>query len=198
MRPRIRKNTSYELVEIAPSVSSNYIEDADGVIYKVMDNHYLKLSPWKDGEDRRVQEVDLGSCKMLTYKNACMIVNSQFANTVEEWDHHGKHFIANTLGENRNVEEHSYFLSTLPSHKMMLKDATKILDEIGSSTLSITSEDGMQELKMVKHKGKIYFILILNQFLPRVQAYNAFGEFCQWIGIGDCKPIFNATDKRYM
>ena len=51
---------------------------------------------------------------------------------------------------------------------------------------------------MIKHKGKIYYILIINEFLPRVKAYNLFGEFVQWIGIKNCKPIFCETDNRYI
>ena len=56
----------------------------------------------------------------------------------------------------------------------------------------------MTELKLIKHKGKIYYILIVNEFLPRVQAYNLFGEFCQWCGIDQCKPIFCEDDNRYV
>ena len=66
------------------------------------------------------------------------------------------------------------------------------------NTLSIQSNDGTSELKMIKHKGKIYYILIINEFLPRVKAYNLFGEFVQWIGIKNCKPIFCETDNRYI
>ena len=38
----------------------------------------------------------------------------------------------------------------------------------------------------------------INEFLPRVKAYNLFGEFVQWIGIKNCKPIFCETDNRYI
>lgn len=187
--------TTYEL---ARTKNTGYVQDTDGIVYKVTPTHMLKLSPWTDGEDRRVMEADLGDYKVITYKNACMIVNKQFQTTVEEWDHHGKHFIANSLSDNINVEEHSYMLSTLPNHNIVLKDAKRLLNLIGDNSLSIISNDGTNEFKMIKYKGKIYYILIINEFLPRVQAYNTFGEFCQWVGIKDCKPIFNATDKKYM
>ena len=62
----------------------------DGAVYKMLPDYFLKMSPWKDGEDRRVVEKDLGDYKMITYKNACMIVNSQFRDTKEEWSHNGK------------------------------------------------------------------------------------------------------------
>lgn len=188
-------NSSYSIVT---TKNTGYVQDSDGVVYKITPTHYLKLSPWEDGEDRRVMEEDLGDYRMITYKNACMIVNKQFQTTVEEWWHHGKRFIANSLSENLNVDEHSYMLSTLPNHNIVLKDAKRLLSSLGNQSLSITTNDGLQELKMIKYKGKIYYILIIDEFLPRVQAYNTFGEFCQWVGIKDCKPIFNATDKKYV
>lgn len=177
---------------------SKYVQSqVDGSVYKVLPDYFLKLSPWKDGEDRRVVEEDLGEYKMIRYENACMIVNSQFRRTKEEWSHHGKDFVAYPI-KNQDEEERTYFLQALPSHKVILKDAKNILTNDGISMVSMTSEDGIQEFKMVKHKGKIYYILIINEYLPRVQAYNTFGEFCQWVGIHDCKPIYSKTDKKFV
>lgn len=161
--------------------NNTYIQDNNEIVYKVMPTHMLKLSPWEDGEDRRVLERDIDGYKVISYKNACMIVNTQFANKVEKWTHKGKNYIANSIGTNKNIKEYSYLLSTLPNH-----------------TVTITNNDDLTELKMVRHKGKIYYILIVNEYLPRVQAYNLFGEFCQWCGIDQCKPIFNETDNKYM
>ena len=110
-----------------------------------------------------------------------MIINNQFANKVETWKFNGKNYIANSIGTNKNIEEYTYLLSTLPNH-----------------TLSITSNDNLNELKLIRHKGKIYYILIINEYLPRVQMYNLFGDFCQWCGITDCKPIFCKEDKKYI
>ena len=185
-------------MQTSPTYLSKYVQDADGIVYKVMPEHLLKLSPWKDGEDRRVVEKNFDGYTMLTYKNACMIVNSQFASTNEEWEHNGKKYIASAIPNDVDEDERSYFLSTLPSHNVILPNARKMLSENGVSSICVTNDDGTQELKMVKHKGKIYYILIINEFLPRVQAYNTFGEFCQWVGIKDCKPIFCKTDKRYI
>ena len=70
-----------------------YIQDCNDVVYKVMPSHYLKLSPWDDGEDRRVMEKDINGYKYISYKNACMIVNTQFANKTEKWKHNGKEII---------------------------------------------------------------------------------------------------------
>ena len=62
---------------------SKYVQDASDNIYKIMPTHLLKLSPWEDGEDRRVMEKDVEGYKYIYYKNACMIINNQFANNVE-------------------------------------------------------------------------------------------------------------------
>lgn len=161
---------------------AEYIQHSyTGDVYKVLPQHLLKLSPWEDGEDRRVTEYVDSDYRVISYKNACMIVNNQFNNTVEKWSRHGKNFIANAIGSNKNIKEYTYLLNTLPNH-----------------SITIESNDGTSQLKMVRHKGKIYYVLIVNEFLPRVKAFNAFGEFCQWVGIGDCKMIFNETDNKYM
>ena len=56
-----------------------YIQHTDtGNIYKVMPTHLLQLSPWNDGDDRRVYEVEDDKYHVITYQNACMIVNKQF------------------------------------------------------------------------------------------------------------------------
>ena len=184
MRARIKKSeiTSYTLVPIEDGkVTDQYIQDNQGIVYKVMPNHYLKLSPWKDGEDRRVMEIENDDYQVITYKNACMIINKQFNNTVENWEFNGKQYIANAIGDNKNIEEYSYLLSTLPNH-----------------TITISSNDNLTELKLIRHKGKMYYILIINQFLPRVKAYDLFGIFCMWAGIDNCKPIFCKDDRRYI
>lgn len=159
----------------------DYVQNKSGEIFKVTPQHLLKISPWEDGEDRRVIDYETSDYRAITYKNACIIVNNQFDNKVEKWERNGKKYIANAIGSNKNITEYSYLLSTLPNH-----------------TITIESNDGMSQLKMIRHKGKIYYILILNEYLPRVKAYNLLGEFCQWIGIEHCKPIFNETDVKYL
>ena len=178
---------------------NTYVQDNLGLVYKVMPDYLLKMSPWKDGEDRRVCEKATDEYRMITYSNACMIVNNQFNNTTEKWEHKGKKYIASSISDNKDIHEHTYFLTTLPNHKTIIKDSRALINKRpDGKTLSIQSNDGTSELKMLKHKGKIYYILIINEFLPRVKAYNLFGEFVQWIGIKNCKPIFCETDNRYI
>lgn len=176
--------------------NDNYLQSSyTGNIYKVMDNYLLRMSPGKDGEDRRVFEYDDSDMHVITYQNACMIVNKQFAETDEEWEHHGKKFRARAL-LNKNIDEHTAMLSMLPSH--YIKESTKILNTMSDgNTISISDKRG-NEFKMVKHKGKVVYCLIINQFLPKVAIHDTFGKFCQWVNIKNVKPIFNETDKRYV
>ena len=74
--------------------NEKYILTYTGDVYKKLDTHFLKLSPWCDDEDRRVYEIDNNNYHMITYKNACMIINKQFDETTEEWTHNGKKYIA--------------------------------------------------------------------------------------------------------
>lgn len=176
--------------------TDNYLQSSyTGNIYKVMDNYLLRMSPGKDGEDRRVFEYDDSDMHVITYQNACMIVNKQFAETDEEWEHHGKKFRARAL-LNKNIDEHTAMLSMLPSH--YIKESTKILNTMSDGhTISISDKQG-NEFKMVKHRGKVVYCLIINQFLPKVAIHDTFGKFCQWVNIKNVKPIFNETDKRYV
>lgn len=173
----------------------SYLQSTEGKIYKIMDTHLLQLSPWKDGENRRLYEYDDNDMHVITYQNACMIVNKQFAEIDEEWEHNGKKYKARAL-VNKDVNEHTAMLNMLPSH--YIKESTKVLKTLpNENTISISDENG-NEFKMVKHKGKIYYCLIVNHFLPKVQLYNTFGDFCQMVNIKNVKPIFNETDKRYV
>ena len=174
----------------------NYLQSIQtGNIYKVMDNYLLKISPWKDGEDRRIYEYNDNDMTVITYQNACMIVNKQFNESDEEWEHNGKKYKARAIA-NKNIDEHTAMLSMLPSH--YIKDSTKILKTMPDEN-SITFSNGKgDEFKMIKHQGKIYYLLLLNKLLPKVQLYNTFGEFCKIVNVKNVKPIFDETNKKYI
>lgn len=176
--------------------NEKYILTYTGDVYKKLDTHFLKLSPWCDGEDRRMYEIDNNNYHTITYKNACMIINKQFDETTEEWTHNGKKYIADAI-QCTDVNKYASLLQLLPSHAA-LTESKKLLNKIGNDTLTIDSENGLTQLKLVKHKGKIYYILIINKDLPRVRAYNVFGEFLQWCNIKHCKPIYNGEDKKFI
>ena len=65
------------------------------------------------------------------------------------------------------------------------------------NSITFNDERGNQ-FKIVKHKGKLYYCLIINKYLPKVSLYDTFGKFCQMVNIKNVKPIFNETDKRYI
>ena len=172
-----------------------YLQSTTGKIYKVMDRYLLQMSPWKDGDNRRIYEYEDEDMHVITYQNACMIVNKQFAETEEEWEHNGKRYKAHAIVD-RYTDEHAAMLSMLPSH--YIKESIKTLQTLpNGNSISISDSTG-NEFKMVKHKGKIYYALIVNEYLPRVQIHDTFGKFCQWVNIKNLKPIYNETDKRFV
>jgi len=172
-----------------------YLQSYNGNIYKVMNDYLLQLSPWKNGDNRRIYEYDNDDMKIITYQNACMIVNKQYNEIDEEWEHKGKKYKARALLD-KNINEHIAMINMLPSH--YIQESTKVLKKLPDNNSITFSDNKGNEFKMVKHKGKIYYCLIMNHFLPKVQLYNTFGEFCQLVNIKNVKPIFNETDRRYV
>lgn len=173
----------------------NYLQSSNGNVYKVMDKYLLQLSPWKYGDDRRVYTYNSDDMTIITYQNACMIVNKQYNEIDEEWEHNGKKYKARAL-VNKNIDEHTAMLSMLPSH--YIKESSKILRKLPDENSITFNDERGNQFKMVKHKGKLYYCLIVNQYLPKVSLYNTFGKFCQMVNIKNVKPIFNETDKRYI
>ena len=173
----------------------NYLQSSNGNVYKVMDKYLLQLSPWKYGDDRRVYTYNSDDMTIITYQNACMIVNKQYNEIDEEWEHNGKKYKARAL-VNKNIDEHTAMLSMLPSH--YIKESSKILQKLPDENSITFNDERGNEFKLVKHKGKLYYCLIVNQYLPKVSLYDTFGKFCQMANIKNVKPIFNETDKRYI
>lgn len=173
----------------------NYLQSSNGNVYKVMDKYLLQISPWKYGDDRRVYTYNSDDMTIITYQNACMIVNKQYNEIDEEWEHNGKKYKARAL-VNKNIDEHTAMLSMLPSH--YIKESSKILRKLPDENSITFNDERGNQFKMVKHKGKLYYCLIVNQYLPKVSLYNTFGKFCQMVNIKNVKPIFNETDKRYI
>ena len=160
-----------------------------------MDKYLLQISPWKHGDDRRVYTYNSDDMTIITYQNACMIVNKQYNEIDEEWEHNGKKYKARAL-VNKNIDEHTAMLSMLPSH--YIKESSKILQKLPDENSITFNDERGNEFKLVKHKGKLYYCLIVNQYLPKVSLYDTFGKFCQMVNIKNVKPIFNETDKRYI
>ena len=166
-----------------------------GLVYKVMKDYLLQMSPWNDGDNRRIYEVNTDNYDIITYQNACMIVNKQFNDIDEEWEHKGKKYRARAL-TNKSIDEHIAMLNMLPSH--YIKESKLLLQHMPNDNIISIQDQNGNEFKMVKHKGKIYYMLIINQILPKVKLYNTFGQFCQIVNIKNVKPILNETDKKYI
>ena len=176
--------------------TDSYLQSAyTGDIYKVMDKYLLQLSPWKDGDDRRIYEYSNDDMHVITYQNAMMIVNKQFSEMDEEWEHDGRKFKARAL-VNKDPEEHGALLSMLPSH--FVKDNTKILKRLPDDNEISYKDNNGNEFKMVKCQGKIYYILLIEKYYPKVPLHDMFFNFCKWVNIKNVKPIYDETNKRYI
>ena len=117
----------------------NYLRSSNGNVYKVMDKYLLQISPWKHGDDRRVYTYNSDDMTIITYQNACMIVNKQYNEIDEEWEHNGKKYKARAL-VNKNIDEHTAMLSMLPSQ--YIKESSKILRTLPDEN-SITFNDAL-------------------------------------------------------
>ena len=150
----------------------------------------------KNGYMKRTKDTyNSDDMTIITYQNACMIVNKQYNEIDEEWEHNGKKYKARAL-VNKNIDEHTAMLSMLPSH--YIKESSKILRTLPDENSITFNDERGNEFKIVKNKGKLYYCLIINQYLPKVSLYDTFGKFCQMVNIKNVKPIFNETDKRYI
>ncbi|WQJ53492.1 MAG: hypothetical protein [Wendovervirus sonii] len=111
-----------------------------------------------------------------------MIINTQYNALPEKWNYDGQKFIADALNlsSHDDIEEHTVNIRLLPDHSVVI------------------DKNGPSQLKLIRSKGKMYYILLINEKLPRVKAYDLFGNFCQWLGIQNCKPVWNETTGKFM
>lgn len=168
---------------------SLYIQDNKGDVYKVMKNHYLKLSPWESNEDRRVSAESIDYYNIISEKEANKIVNIQFDIKDEYWTFNGKDYAAARITKYYELDEdHLKKIKSLPAHRkeryVIVKNDEPVFIE--------------QSWKIVKHKGKLYYIEIIDAYLPRVKAYDMKGQFAQWVGINHCKPVYCITDNLFL
>lgn len=160
---------------------NKYIADVSGNIYKMFDDHFLKLTPCKPDE-KYIVELDINSYHVISYNNACMLINEAYNALPERWNYEGTTYLANILNitTSDDIEEHTIRIRLLPDHSVVVDD------------------NGPSMLKLIRSKGKMYYIMVINEKLPRVKAYDLFGRFVQWLGIKNCKPVWNENENRYM
>ena len=79
-----------------------YVKDKHDNVWKYIPakDHFIKISPWKDGEDRRVnrfqieQKINKGELEQYSNKQGIkQIINERWDKEDREWDFNGDHFI---------------------------------------------------------------------------------------------------------
>lgn len=170
----------YNIISMITDINK-YVEDFKGNVYKIINDHYLMLSPCNPN-DKYVSELENDDFHIISYNNACMIINKQYNALPEKWNYEGKSYLANVLNiANRDeMDEHLFRIRLLPDHSIVVDD------------------NGPSLLKLIRHKGKMYYIMLINEKLPRVKAYDLFGKFCQWVGIKYCKPVWCEDEEKFI
>ena len=56
---------------------NKYVEDFKGNVYKIINDHYLMLSPCNPN-DKYVSELENDDFHIISYNNACMIIKKQY------------------------------------------------------------------------------------------------------------------------
>ena len=160
---------------------NKYILDISGDVYKIINSHYLKLTPCNPN-DKYVTEMNSDDYRVISLNNAMMIINKRWNSLPERWNYNGNSYLADILQieTSNDIEEHIVRIRLLPDHSVVLDD------------------NGPSMLKLIRSKGKMYYILLINEKLPRVKAYDLFGRFVQWLGIKNVKPVWNEDEQKFM
>ena len=84
-------------------------------VYKKTLKHWLKVSPFKAGEDRRLLKEDVSKHKVKPLKTSVAygIINNQYKAFTYEWEHNGEHYkvdktFENPLSERNMVPIHHF------------------------------------------------------------------------------------------
>lgn len=89
-----------------------YVKDKHDNVWKYIPSkdHFLKISPWKNGEDRRINryliEKLITNGKLVQYTKRSgirEIINKRWDNVDFEWDYNGDHFIVDALRSNDDI-----------------------------------------------------------------------------------------------
>lgn len=124
-----------------------YVVDKHNNVWKYTDNkHFLKITPWEDGEDRRVNAyqvekwIESGKVKqMATTQKVYEIVNKRWSGVSREWDFKHDHFTVKEAGEGGTWEE-------APWH--IFKSSYKV----GDKEFEI-----VDRYKLIFHNGHLYW-----------------------------------------
>ncbi len=158
-------------------MKKNFVEDYKGRIYKIMNDgsYYLKVSPWKSGEDRRYTNFLIK--RYLNKIEANTIIHEQFSEFDEEWEYMGQKYKATKCLKDYK-DGWKFVYNNIPSHK----DEKPFLS--------------YYDFKLFSYKGKLVYVYAYSYY-PKVPLIDLNGMFAGWTHFKWLKPIFNVSENKW-
>lgn len=169
--------------------NSKYILTSNNNIYKWVENkgYYLKMTPWEDGEDRRVSPNEIGEYTRISFSSAMAKLNLLWNGGVFTWRFNGDNYkvypnIKPSLdGESFNS------LHKAPTHDF----PHEWTDRNGERRIS------HDYYRICFYQGKIYWAKI-SQYYPQIYLLKfegidvppAWSKHVRWANFKHCRPIF--------
>ena len=168
---------------------TKFIITPNNHIYKWVESkgYYLKLTPWEDGEDRRVLENNIGEHDRISYNSAMESLNTIWNNTTRSWRFEGENYKvlsnhnpslgANNLNSLHHAPDHDF-----PVEWIDRNCEVKISHDV---------------YKLCFYQGKIFWAKI-SQYYPRIILIKFEGinippkwsNHTRWANFKHCRPIF--------
>ena len=169
--------------------NSKYILTSNNHIYKWVENkgYYLKMTPWEDGEDRRVSPNEIGEYTRISFSSAMAKLNLLWNGGVFTWRFNGDNYkvypnIKPSLdGESFNS------LHKAPTHDF----PHEWTDRNGERRIN------HDYYRICFYQGKIYWAKI-SQYYPQIYLLRfegidvppAWSKHVRWANFKHCRPIF--------
>ena len=170
------------------SPKSNFFIDNNNVIYKTTKNstHLLKVSPWEQGEDRRLfpYEVSDSKLKKISFSSAMKLLNKQFADYENEWTYKGK--------------KYKILKSTFPESTFKDGRSEPYLFPNFYTDSAGVRRGHYDKFYLTWFRGKLYWICGF-AYYPQVMLYHfkdidtrpTYNDFAQWTNVKNCKIIYD-------
>ena len=184
---------------VKAKLKNKFIVDNKNHIYKYIPSHdyYLKVTPWKQGEDRRktLDEIDkmISSGKAIPEKNQNMVyqkLNDIWDQTYDTWEHGGYTYEVE-LFEKTKMRMN---FQKVPWHYFSQKDINYLGIE----------REFKYNYKIGYNCGNLYWVEI-GAYLPRVKLYTFINEdtppdraYFKWSRLEHIRPIYNKKLKKYI
>lgn len=169
--------------------NSKYILTSDNHIYKWVENkeYYLKMTPWEDGEDRRVSPNDIGEYTRISFSSAMTKLNLIWNSGVFTWRFNGDNYMVYP-----NIKPSLDGESFNPLHKAPTHDFPN----------EWTDRDGERRIshdyyRICFYQGKIYWAKN-SHYYPQIMLLKFEGmdvppdwrKHVKWANFKHCRPIF--------